>query len=99
VQSIVASLQYLPEQPDAWYICGGGALNKHLMQQLTDELAPAQVQTTTDIGLPVEAVEAVAFALLAERTIQGKTNVLSEVTGAAHDVCAGQITPGVNWTH
>ncbi|MDQ6976569.1 MAG: anhydro-N-acetylmuramic acid kinase, partial [Ghiorsea sp.] len=34
VQSIVASLQYLPEQPDIWYICGGGAFNKHLMQQL-----------------------------------------------------------------
>jgi len=92
-QSIVDSLQYLPEQPDAWYICGGGALNQHLMQRLRDKLAPAQVQTTADIGLPVEAVEAVAFAVLAERTMQGKPNVLSSVTGALHDVCGGCITP------
>jgi len=96
VQSIVASLQYLPEQPDIWYICGGGALNQYLMQQLTDALAPAQVQTTTDIGLPVEAVEAVAFAVLAERTLAGEVNTLSAVTGALHDVSGGQIILGKN---
>jgi len=96
VQSIVASLQYLPEQPDIWYICGGGALNQHLMQQLADALAPAQVQTTTDIGLPVEAVEAVAFAVLAERTLAGEVNTLSAVTGALHDVSGGQIILGKN---
>ncbi|WP_038246994.1 anhydro-N-acetylmuramic acid kinase [Ghiorsea bivora] len=96
VQSIVASLQHLPEQPDAWYICGGGAFNKHLMQQLREELAPAQVQTTTDIGLPVEAVEAVAFAVLAERTLAGEVNTLSAVTGALHDVSGGQVILGKN---
>jgi len=96
VHSIVASLQYLPEHPDAWYICGGGALNKYLMQQLTDKLAPAQVQTTTDIGLPVEAVEAVAFAVLAERTLAGEINTLSAVTGALHDVSGGQVILGKN---
>jgi len=96
VHSIVASLQYLPERPDAWYICGGGALNKYLMQQLTDKLAPAQVQTTTDIGLPVEAVEAVAFAVLTERTLAGEVNTLSAVTGALHDVSGGQVILGKN---
>jgi len=96
VQSIVASIQYFPEQADAWYICGGGALNKYLMQQLSDKLAPAQVQTTTDIGLPVEAVEAVAFAVLAERTLAGETNTLSAVTGALHDVSGGQVILGKN---
>ncbi|MCF6208285.1 MAG: anhydro-N-acetylmuramic acid kinase [Ghiorsea sp.] len=96
VQSIVASLQYLPEQPDTWYICGGGALNQHLMQQLAEALTPAQVQTTADIGLPVEAVEAVAFAVLAERTLAGEINTLSAVTGALHDVSGGQIILGKN---
>lgn len=94
VVSIVSSIQYLPQQPDDWYICGGGALNYHLMQQLATQLAPANVQTTTDIGLPVEAVEAVAFAVLAERTLAGEINTLSAVTGALHDVSGGQVTLG-----
>lgn len=96
VQSIVASLQYFPALPDVWYICGGGALNKHLMQSLSNALSPAQVHTTTKIGLPVEAVEAVAFAVLAERTLAGEINTLSAVTGALHDVSGGQIILGKN---
>ena len=96
VQSIVASLQYFPALPDVWCICGGGALNKHLMQSLSNALSPAQVHTTTEIGLPVEAVEAVAFAVLAERTLAGEINTLSTVTGALHDVSGGQIILGKN---
>jgi len=96
MQSIVASLQYFPAFPDVWYICGGGALNKHLMQSLSNALSPAQVHTTTEIGLPVEAVEAVAFAVLAERTLAGEINTLSTVTGALHDVSGGQIILGKN---
>ena len=97
VQSIAGSLQFLPNKPDVWYVCGGGALNAHLKQRLSDVLAETPVQTTADVGLPVEAVEAVAFAVLAERTMMGESNVLSSVTGALHDVCAGTITPGNNW--
>jgi len=96
VQSIVASLQYFPALPDVWCICGGGALNKHLMQSLSNALSPAQAHTTTEIGLPVEAVEAVAFAVLAERTLAGEINTLSTVTGALHDVSGGQIILGKN---
>ncbi|MDQ7001354.1 MAG: anhydro-N-acetylmuramic acid kinase [Ghiorsea sp.] len=94
VASIVASIQDLPQHPDGWYICGGGALNHHLMQQLSAQLAPANVQTTTDIGLSIEAVEAVAFAVLAERTLAGEINTLSSATGALHDVSGGQVTLG-----
>ncbi len=96
-QSIVDVLQHLPEPPETWLLCGGGALNHHLKQRLADLLNSAQVQTTTDVGLPVEAVEAVAFAVLAERTLAGEVNTLSAVTGALHDVSGGQITPGNNW--
>ncbi|MDX8381969.1 MAG: anhydro-N-acetylmuramic acid kinase [Ghiorsea sp.] len=96
-QSITQSMSFLPQKPDLWLLCGGGALNTHLKQTVTDLLEGAQVQTTTDVGLAVEAVEAVAFALLAEQTLQGKPNVISAVTGALHDVCGGQITPGNNW--
>ncbi len=96
VQSITDSLQFLPNKPDVWYLCGGGALNAHLKQRLSDVLADAPVQTTTDVGLPVEAVEAVAFAVLAERTLAGGINTLSAVTGALHDVSGGQVILGKN---
>ncbi len=95
VQSITGSLQFLPHKPDVWYLCGGGALNTHLRLRLKDVLG-APVQTTTDIGLPVEAVEAVAFAVLAERTLAGEINTLSAVTGALHDVSGGQVILGKN---
>jgi len=97
VQSITQSMSFLPQKPDLWLLCGGGALNTHLKQTMTDLLEGAQVQTTTDVGLAVEAVEAVAFAILAEQTLYGTPNVISAVTGALHDVCGGQITPGNNW--
>lgn len=97
VQSIVQSVRFLPATPDAWLICGGGALNGHVMQQLADAFSPATLQSTTQVGLAVEAVEAVAFALLAAQTLAGEVNILSAVTGALHDVCGGQITPGKNW--
>jgi len=96
VQSIADSLQFLPNKPDVWYLCGGGALNTHLKQRLSDVLADAPVQTTADVGLPVEAVEAVAFAVLAERTLAGEINTLSAVTGALHDVSGGQVILGKN---
>ncbi len=95
-QGIVDVLQYLPEPPEIWLLCGGGAFNHHLKQRLADLLTPAQVQTTSDVGLPVEAVEAVAFAVLAERTLAGEVNTLSAVTGALHDVSGGQIILGKN---
>ena len=96
-QSIAQSVNYLPATPDTWLICGGGALNGHLMQQLAALLSPATLQTTTQVGLAVEAVEAVAFALLAAKTLEGEVNTLSAVTGALHDVSGGQIIPGKNW--
>lgn len=95
-QSIAACLQYLPEPPETWLLCGGGALNQHLKQRIADLLEPAQVQTTTDVGLPVEAVEAVAFAVLAERALAGESNTLSAVTGALYDVSGGQVILGKN---
>lgn len=97
VQSIKQSSLFLPQSPDIWLICGGGARNQYLLQRLKVLTAPVQVQTTTALGLDADAVEAVAFALLAERTLLGEPNTLASVTGALHNVCGGQITPGKNW--
>jgi len=96
-RSIVDSLNFLPEIPGAWHVCGGGACNSHLMQRLNALLAPATVQSTEALGMPPAGVEAVCFALLAWHTLQGVANTLPEVTGAHHAVCGGHIVPGDNW--
>ena len=97
VESIKQSIRFMPATPSAWLCCGGGVRNRHLMQALTGQLAPAEVSSTETAGFPPQAVEAVCFALLAKQTLLGQPNTLAAVTGAEHNVCGGQITPGNNW--
>ncbi|TLS74035.1 anhydro-N-acetylmuramic acid kinase [Mariprofundus erugo] len=97
VQSIADSINLLPASPARWLICGGGARNHTLMQQLAAALAPAVVQTTAAAGLPPQAIEAASFAVLARQSLLGAANTVAAVTGARHNVCGGSITPGLNW--
>ena len=62
--------------------CGGGARNETLMKALATELAPRRVATTADQGIPVEHVEAMAFAWLARESLAGRQSSLPDVTGA-----------------
>lgn len=63
-------------------ICGGGAHNACLMRRLAALLRPRPVATTTDHGIDGDWVEAVAFAWLAKRRIEGLPGNLPRVTGA-----------------
>ncbi len=83
--------------PTSVLICGGGARNQHLMHALQEKLAPTTVHATDSVGIPAQAVEAICFAVLARHTLMGSPNTLAAVTGANHNVCGGQITPGSNW--
>lgn len=96
-QSIAAAARFLPESPERWHICGGGAANRQLMRRLAELLAPAPVDTTAAAAVPPAAVEATSFAILARQTLLGLPNTLPAVTGAAHAVSGGQIVPGKNW--
>jgi len=96
--AIENSIGFMPNEPAKWLVCGGGTRNLHLMQLLSRQLAPATVKTTEAEDVPPQAVEAVCFALLAKQTLTGETNTIAEVTGAGHNVCGGQITPGNNWS-
>lgn len=80
-------------RPTELIAAGGGTKNPQIMNHLRGLLPDTAVQTTDDYGLPAEAKEAVAFAMLAHHTWHRKPGTLPSATGARHAVILGQITP------
>jgi anhydro-N-acetylmuramic acid kinase len=74
-------------------VCGGGANNRTLMRALAAELAPRKVATTASEDVPVEHVEALAFAWLAREALAGRPGNLPAVTGAKGPRVLGAIYP------
>lgn len=72
--------------------CGGGALNPVFMAALSGAL-PCRLTTTTEYGVPVQSVEALAFAWLARAHVLGRPACLPAVTGARHATIAGCLYP------
>lgn len=64
------------------YICGGGARNTAMIAQLAQQLAPARVALTDEMGVDAQHVEALAFAWLAKLMLNNQTGNLPAVTGA-----------------
>lgn len=62
-------------------VCGGGALNSNLMQELEQRLQ-ITVRPTSALGVPVQSVEALAFAWLARAYTLGQPAGIPSVTGA-----------------
>lgn len=85
---------FLPTLPDEVIVSGGGARNKTLVNKLSEYLAPAQVFTSDEIGVAVEAREAVAFAVLAYESFHGRRGNLPAATGARREVVLGSLTKG-----
>jgi len=75
---------------------GGGCKNPILMEKLIAELAPIKCSASDDYGIPSDAKEAVAFAVLANELVSGNTNNLPGVTGAQGKVPMGKIAVGRN---
>jgi anhydro-N-acetylmuramic acid kinase len=76
------------------YVCGGGAYNSQLLEQLRWRLRKHQwtVQSTADLGLSPTWVEATAFAWLAMRFVEHLSGNLPAVTGADGYRILGSIT-------
>ena len=76
------SLQRYANTSKQLIVCGGGALNGHLMRRLQAALLGVTVGSSGEHGLPPLQVEAAAFAWLARQTIRRETASLKSVTGA-----------------
>jgi anhydro-N-acetylmuramic acid kinase len=77
-----------------YIVSGGGARNATLMAMLAARLEPmgCEMAASEEFGLPAEAKEAAAFALLAWQTWHHLPGNVPRATGAARPVILGQIT-------
>ncbi len=75
-------------------VAGGGARNETLMAMLAERLEPlgCKLAVSEDFGLPVEAKEAMAFALLAWQTWHRLPGNVPSATGATRPAILGQVT-------
>jgi anhydro-N-acetylmuramic acid kinase len=75
-------------------VSGGGASNPTLMAMLANEIKPLglQIRSSDEFGLPSEAKEAAAFALLAFQTWNRKPSNVPSATGAKRPAILGKIS-------
>jgi anhydro-N-acetylmuramic acid kinase len=75
-------------------VSGGGVRNLTLMRMIEAETKPlgVRVRTSDEFGLPSEAKEAVAFALLAYQTWRRQPANLPSATGAQRPAILGKIS-------
>lgn len=75
-------------------VAGGGAKNVVLVEMLRERLGPlgVKVRLMEELGVPGQAKEAVAFALLAWLTWAGQPGNVPAATGASRPVVLGKVT-------
>ncbi|HID83190.1 MAG TPA: anhydro-N-acetylmuramic acid kinase [Chromatiales bacterium] len=90
-RSVSEALLETARQSKTLYVCGGGVHNLYLMQRLADLLPGIHVFSTKEKGVDPDFVEAIAFAWLAKKTLDGEAGNLPTVTGAASERVLGAI--------
>ena len=85
--------RFFPEPVERWILYGGGVWNRSLFEWLQGRLGPAPVETSAAHGIPVDALEAVAFAVLGYCAREGRPCNLPSATGATRRVVLGSLTP------
>ena len=84
----------VPRRDHEMIVSGGGAKNPTLMAMLCNEIAPLGIELhfSDEFGLPAEAKEAVAFALLAHETWHRRPSNVPSATGAKRAAILGKIS-------
>lgn len=88
-----ALLRHAPDAAEL-IVCGGGARNDDILTRLGRHLPGLRITTSAEHGIPVDQVEALAFAWLAQRFVQARTGNLPAVTGARGPRRLGALYPG-----
>ncbi|MDP7073040.1 MAG: anhydro-N-acetylmuramic acid kinase [Myxococcota bacterium] len=73
---------------------GGGTRNAAFMQRLASVFGAAAVEPFDAVGVPADAAEAMAFALMGRNALLGLPNHLPECTGATRAAVLGEIASG-----
>lgn len=92
-RSIAGALERWGYTTGSMYTCGGGTHNRFLVERLGAQLPGMRISSTAELGVDPDHVEAMAFAWLAQRTMQSLPGNLPAVTGAMRPVILGGIYP------
>ena len=93
-RTIAAGIErFVQPAPKELIVAGGGSHNRTLMNALAALLPGTKILTTAEFGIPPDAKEAIAFAILAWETFHRRPSNLPSATGARHAVVLGKITP------
>ena len=93
-RSITAPIHDLSVSPvERIILCGGGSHNTLLKSRIAALLEGVKVNTSDELGVPADWVEAIAFAWLAKQRLEGKPGNIPEVTGASKACVLGAIYP------
>jgi anhydro-N-acetylmuramic acid kinase len=97
-ESIRYAVQRFVLRPQGKYrefvVAGGGARNPTLMRMLAERLQPLglEIRTSDEFGLPAQAKEAVAFAVMAYQTWNREPSNMPSATGARRPAILGKIS-------
>ncbi len=97
---IARSVYHLKTGPQSMLVTGGGRRHRYLMQCLEQALSSLEIQISESKDERwVEFKEAIIFAFLGLRAIEGKPTTLASVTGATQDAVTGSIhlPPNGGW--
>ncbi len=82
---------------DEIVLTGGGSLNPVLGEWLAEALPHIRVRTVEELGFDSQALEALAFAVLAYATLHGLPSNVRGATGTRAPVVLGKVAPGRNY--
>jgi anhydro-N-acetylmuramic acid kinase len=82
-----------PDFPRTVILGGGGSHNVTLVRMLGQRLPESRFTNHASFGIPDDAKEAIAFAILGYETLRGRPSNVPTATGARGSAILGSITP------
>jgi anhydro-N-acetylmuramic acid kinase len=94
VRTITDAIKRIVDPPATVIASGGGTHNRTLISRLATNLGEGfALRLSSDYELPVDAKEAIAFAVLGYETLREREANVPSVTGARQRVVLGAIAP------